>query len=396
MTITEVAPSGVSAGLDQLLDASLRSLDLTDTEYELAVSRYRGVGRAMDDHWSSSPGENVVSPQGSFLLGTVTRPVGREDEVDIDIVVNKDVLKSSVTQIELKNDVGDGLRKYAGGVAARPALDESDRCWTLQWNGMHMDVLPAIPDTASASGTGLFITDRALRNWQYSDPAGYAAWFRRRMATDFLQKEAVLAKRLQVDEVPSWKVKTSLQQTVQALKRHRDLYFAENLDNRPSSIILTTLAGLAYRGGGTLYDVLREVTGGMSQHLQRVDGTWFLPNPVQAQENFADYWEIEPARADRFFEWLEVAMDDFGAFAHGGGLNIAVTRLQKAFGARAGDAAARSMSEELFTARTTGALKMAGGTGLLTVASVGATATSATAANSRRVGDHAFRGGTKQ
>ena len=341
MTITEAAPSSVSAGLDQLLGASLRSLDLTDVEHELAVSRYRGVGETMDEHWSSSPGENVVSPQGSFALGTVTRPVGREDEVDIDIVINKDILKTSVTQVELKNDVGDGLRKHAAAVSDRPKLDESDRCWTLQWNGMHMDVLPAVPDTTSASGTGLFITDRALRSWQHSDPAGYAAWFRQRMATDFFQQEAVLAKRLQVDEVPSWKVKTTLQQTVQALKRHRNLYFAENLDNRPSSIIITTLAGLAYRGGGNLYDILREVTGGMAQHLQQVDGVWLLPNPVQGQENFADYWEVEPARADRFFEWLEAAMADFGGFATGGGLNIAVTRLQKAFGARAGEAAAR-------------------------------------------------------
>ena len=54
------------------------------------------------------------------------------------------------------------------------------------------------------------------------------------------------------------------------------------------------------------------------------------------------------------------------------------------------------MSEELYTARTTGALKMVAGTGVLTVASVGATAISATATTVRRVGDHAFRGGAKR
>ena len=391
MTITKAAPSTASAALDQLLNASLNSLDLTEVEHALAVSRYSDVGVSMDTHWSSSPGENVVSPQGSFALGTVTRPVGREDEVDIDIVVNKDVLKSSVSQVLLKKDVGDGLRHFTAGAIAHPTLTESDRCWTLQWNGMHMDVLPALPDPTSATGTGLFITDRTLRAWQYSDPAGYAAWFGRMMAADFLQKEAVLAKRLQVDEVPSWKVKTTLQQTVQALKRHRDLYFADNLDNRPSSIIITTLAGLAYRGGGSLYDVLREVTGDMPQYLRLVDGVWMLPNPVQEQENFADYWAAEPTRANWFFEWIQAAAVDFGVFAQGGGLNVTVTRLQKAFGVRAGEAAARSMSEGLHSARTAGTLRMVVGTGALTVASIAERDTA-----TRSIGDHAFHGGAKR
>ena len=84
------------------------------------------------------------------------------------------------------------------------------------------------------------------------------------MADEIKEKLKVLAKRMDIAAVPDWPVKTTLQQTVQALKRHRDIYFTEALDLRPASIIITTLAAHAYRGsGGDLYEVLDDITDRM-------------------------------------------------------------------------------------------------------------------------------------
>ena len=45
--------------------------------------------------------------------------------------------------------------------------------------GFHLDVLPAIPDVEYPS-TGILLTDVELREWQHSNPIGYATWFRNR------------------------------------------------------------------------------------------------------------------------------------------------------------------------------------------------------------------------
>jgi len=375
--------------LDHVLGAGLASLDITLAERHLAVGRYRALGRTLDRHWETMRGDNCVSPQGSFLLGTVTRRIHRDDDIDIDCVVLKDVAKTSVTQRDLKADVGAGVRKYAASHdSSRPLVSESDRCWTLSWPGMHLDALPAVPN-GGTGGTGLLITDRHLRAWLPSDPAGYATWFRDRMSHELLNERTILAKKLQVDDVPDWKVKTTLQQSVQALKRHRDLYFADNLDERPSSIIITTLAAHAYPGPGELYDVLRTVSAHMPNHLEGRPGQWRLSNPVQDQENFADYWAVDPRRADRFFEWIGVAAADFRSIGARSGLDIAVSRIQEAFGPRVALAASAAVSEATVHARRAGELRMAGATGLLSVASRAHASSSST----RMVKDHNFHGG---
>lgn len=357
MTLVVDSPSSVSGyvgGIDHLLSSGLRSLDITSAEREIVVARYKALGRTLDRHWGTARGDNVVSPQGSFLLGTVTRKVHREDDIDIDCVVLKDVSKASVSQSELKKDVGAGVAKNAQSYSAdRPEVSESDRCWTLSWSGMHLDVLPAIPDEV-AGGSGLLITDQNLRTWLPSNPSGYAEWFRGRMSEELLAERSVLAKELQVDDVPHWKVKTTLQQSVQALKRHRDIYFRDNLDQRPSSIIITTLAAHAYPGHGTLYDVLRSITAAMPDHLSWDGSQWSLPNPVQSQENFADYWQNDPSRAARFFEWAEVAERDFNGMALKKGLNNAVARMQEAFGPRVAVAASAAIAEQVVEARRGG------------------------------------------
>src|SRR6266540_1371667 len=95
--------------LNQLLHTSIESLDISDQEYKLAVSRYEAVGASLADYWhGSSPGGEVY-PQGSMRLGTVTRNIHRNDEIDIDLVARRDLEKTSTSQTELKADAGHGL-----------------------------------------------------------------------------------------------------------------------------------------------------------------------------------------------------------------------------------------------------------------------------------------------
>jgi hypothetical protein len=79
--------SGFAGDLDHPLSSGLRSLDITSAEREVVVARYKALGRTLDHHWGMIRGDNVVSPQGSFMPGTVARKVHREGDIDIDCFI---------------------------------------------------------------------------------------------------------------------------------------------------------------------------------------------------------------------------------------------------------------------------------------------------------------------
>jgi hypothetical protein len=345
--------------LSELLRTSIESLDIPPEEYRLAVSRYEAVGQSLAEYWDDSLAGGQIYPQGSMRLGTVTRNIHRNDEIDIDLVALRDLAKTSITQAGLKADTGHGLDLFVKTAPeGQPKIEEGKRCWTLLYPGFHLDVLPALPDDQD-SGTGIIITDTEVRAWQFSNPVGYADWFHAAMRTEWIEKRA----SIDVADVPDWAVKTTLQRTVQALKRHRDIYFADNLGERPASVILTTLAARAYPGGGSLYEVLRHVATVMPTLVEQQDGFLVVANPVQPKENFADRWQRDPERARRFFDWAEQAHADFAGLGSERGTDTVLEKLAKALGGRAADRAEQAAGTGLLEARRNGRLATTAGTG---------------------------------
>jgi hypothetical protein len=353
--------------LSALLLGTVEELDIPPDLYRLAVARYQDVGQWLSWHAGSGPAWDIY-PQGSFRLGTVVRPLVRNGEYDIDLVCLRHVAKESTTQEQLKADVGSTLTAYVRHRAPKGPTGPSagKRCWTLAYPGFHMDVLPSIPDP-EGSRSGILITDREVRFWQPSDPIGYSAWFRGRMAIEFAQKRAELAvqKAAKVEDIPEWEVKTTLQRAVQVFKCHRDLYFAHDLDNRPPSIILTTLAAHAYRGAGDLFTCVLDIAGRMSEYIEETAAGWRVENPVQRAENFADRWATAPSRAKKFFAWLGDLERDLDEAARGGGLDNVVASLSASFGEEPVRKAATRVGHTALSDRQTGVLKMVAGTGML-------------------------------
>jgi hypothetical protein len=374
-----------NAQLDDLLGISIADFDIPDDVYRRAVDRYEDLGAWLSDYWDASPTDGIVYPQGSFRLGTVVQPVKPGDEYDVDLVCRRDIAKTSTTQAVLKIDCGNGIGSYvATGPDGAPIRSEGKRCWTLHYPGepFHMDALPAIPDE-EGTPNAILLTDRDLREWQHSNPIDYADWFYWRMREEFLQIREVFAKRMEVADVPRWRVKTTLQRSVQALKRHRDLYFSESPDDRPASIIITTLAATAYIGGGTLYEVLADITAKMPGLVEVRNGLYWVANPVQPEENFADRWLSHPDRASRFFEWMAQVQEDVTGYGGDLGVDLVLEKLAKSFGERSAHRAGESLGTGISRAREAGLLGMAAGTGML-----GAVA-------HRPVPQHTFHGGTR-
>jgi hypothetical protein len=372
--------------LDELLATSIADFDVPFDVYERAVARYQALGNWLAGHWGDDPADGLIYPQGSIRLGTMVAPVTDGAEYDVDLVCRRDIAKASTTQKELKADVGGGVAAFvASGPDGKPRQREGKRCWTLDYPGepFHMDVLPAVPDLEAAPN-GILLTDRELVRWQQSNPVDFANWFYKQMEREFAEARSVLSKQMDVEEVPAWYVKTTLQRTVQALKRHRDIHFVDAPENRPASIIITTLAARAYPGTGSLYEVLLAVTKKMPTLVENREGVWWVANPVRPLENFADRWRAKPGSDERFFNWMMQAQSDFASIGEERGLDRVLTKVATSFGEGPARNAGAAFGIELHDARDTGRLGMAAGTGTLGAA-LGTTTT-------RPVRPHTFHG----
>ena len=328
------------------LNGISQDIDIAPSKYQQAVDRYEAVGRWLEGgEYEYCNGAPSIYPQGSFRLGTVVRPIrnGKESDYDIDLVCQLPIPKYLKGPKAVKMMIGDRLESNR---VYRDRLDaEGKRCWTLEYAeqdgiGFHMDVLPSIPDSGF-SQTAIAITDKqgSTYDWSASDPRGYAAWFESLNKQAF-ERVAVLQKALvrdreptvfaSIDAVPDQLVRTPLQRSIQIMKRHRDVMF-DNSPYGPISMIITTLAGHLYNGEADVYSALSGIVNQLDEHsvlmksqplpnhrlatrglIRRMYGrTWYIANPVNPEENFADRWhEDGHARADAFFRWAAQIKDD--------------------------------------------------------------------------------------
>ncbi|RZO54169.1 MAG: nucleotidyltransferase [Sandaracinaceae bacterium] len=307
-----------------------------------------------------------VYPQGSRRIGTMIRPVKEDDDYDVDLVFRRNILKTSTTQQRLKEWVGEQLRAFVElkrkrRPATAPTLSEGSRCWTLTYpSGFHLDVLPAIPNDGPSPTDSILITDREVRLWQVSNPRGYANWFRARSERSFLAERARLAKSrgVEIEAIPEDDVKTPLHRAVQLLKRHRDIRFDGPSDDKPASILITTLAGLAYAHGDSLYAAIGHVFGHLLEGIEEHDGVIWVGNPVDPEENFADRWRAHPERAQSFLRWARDAKADFERAGLAPGLDEVAKSLGAAFGVGAAKRAAVRLGEAARTQRERGSLRI--------------------------------------
>lgn len=363
-------------------------LDLTQTQYQKAVAHYQAVGQYLDASGSPlAPFRPIIHPQGSLRYGTVTKPLLVKEEFDLDLVCRLHIDKRSITQQRLKAIVGDRLKAHD---TYRNMLDvEGRRCWRLNYNEQerfHMDILPAIPDEFGwllSQGVpydfakhALCITDKqtwgAGIEWPRSNPEGYALWFHNQMKSIFVQERQRLANeiRAQVDDVPDYRVKTTLQRAVQLLKRHRDIKFGTD-DEKPISIIITTLAARAYNNEPNLLRAIKHILSQMAALVVVEGGRYVVYNPVNPLENFADRWVDTPRKAEKFFQWVRQAQQDFENLSFLRGLPSVSEKLNGYFGDDVVTRALNLMGDETRQLREAGRLHMERNTGLLTTTAAG-------------------------
>jgi hypothetical protein len=322
-----------------MLEQLANSLDISEARFKEAEDRYQAVGKFLErDESIVAKYIPVIYTQGSFRLGTVIKPVTDAEEYDLDLVCQLNLAKNQISQKQLKEIIGFEIKGYAKSNNMKSPAEEGKRCWTLHYSDgaqFHMDILPCIPDSeifremlrvrgipSSISDHAIAITDNTMpnyadinREWPRSNPKGYAEWFKNRMKIQFESRRFNVAKSInaKAEDVPEYKVKTTLQRSIQLLKRHRDIMFQYNPDDKPISMIITTLAAHAYNNEADLYDALNAIIHGMPNFIFSKDDSPWIPNPVNPDENFADKWKEHPEREENFRKWIKQVYLDLEA-----------------------------------------------------------------------------------
>lgn len=338
----------------QILSDLVETLDVPPSKYEEAKGHYEDVGAWLDaDDSPLKRYRPAIYPQGSFALGTVVRPVG-EDDYDVDTVCRLSAPPPDITQQRLKAMVGHRLKQHGKYAKMIDPADGGRRCWTLRYeegSQFHLDILPAMPDDPSIfirkgipnaiAQLAILITDNMTWDyevdWPKSNPAGYVLWFKEQMRFALNESKKAYAQRVQasVTSIQDYQVRTPLQQAIQLLKRHRDICCMGD-DDRPISIIITTLAAQVYQNETTLVAALTAIVPQMREALyrQKRADEWWVANPVNPDENFADKWKETPHKAEVFLGWLDAVEAEFKALLSESDFARVSEYLTEAFGAR--------------------------------------------------------------
>ncbi len=331
------------AKLNKLIEAICQELEPTEEQKQAAESHYNAVGKWLSDSQSPFLDGASVYAQGSIALGTIIKPIGKQ-EYDVDLVCRCPAFPACSTPAELKNLVGARLKENA---VYRNMLEEKSRCWRLNYAGeFHMDCTPSIRDPAHASN-GELIPDKPLKIWKPTNPKGYRDWFEKMAAIDFKIKTfpdfSISKMQADVEPFPNLtKVTGVLRRTIQIIKRHRDIYFEdENADLAPISIIITTLAARSYefyalREHATEFDLLTTTVSSMNRFIEPNSENgktpWRIPNPTDSDENFAERWNQDERLATAYFDWQKRLAGDLKALETAEGPDSIYKNTSKAFG----------------------------------------------------------------
>lgn len=316
----------MNADLTRILAIIVEHLDVPKSLYEKAAARHRSLGE-----WLHRDGSKVahldpdVRPQGSFRFGTVNRPLNERDEYDLDnVCLLKLLRKSTLTQEQLKQLYGEEIREYAKANGIIAPVTEHNRCWRLQYAdevAFHLDTLPCVPEDeivirrimecgvpVELARRAVAISDRRHPQyreitslWPSSNPRGFAVYFEQRAALGRQRPTANGQVRAAIEDVPPYEWKTTLQRSIQILKRHRDVMFRKNPELAPISMIITNLAAQAYNGEADLAAAIHNIVERMPEFVRPVAPR--IPNPADTAEDYADKWRFDARLEKSFWDW---------------------------------------------------------------------------------------------
>ena len=323
----------------------VEKLDITPTMFEAAKERYTNLGKYLQ---SKNPDFDIY-PQGSFAIGTVIRPLKKNHSFDLDFIINSGKYCNDTTPKETKLQIKGYLDENQ---VYKDKMDktEYDKCWTLVYEDeFSMDIVPSVYFNKE-KGTEIAITNKIGLNysWYKSNPKAYRDWFDKinqpfkfhswldNRSKIFSEYRGTLYSS--IEEIPEELNRSALQRVIQIIKRHRDIYYdkCKKSKKKPSSVIITTLsaqiADLERNKSIGVFSLLSNIAnalkintkkkvvgaqyflatyGNKYNQIEYKNNQWYLPNPINPNDNLVDAWNNDAEIVSIFNDWIKQLKEDF-------------------------------------------------------------------------------------
>jgi hypothetical protein len=300
-----------------LIDVSHR-VQLSPTKHGEADQHYQALCQYVDRTGSALEGKVIACyPGGSFATGTAIASSIKNDQHDVDVVIELEIAPMSTPRstLELLFQAinGEPGSRYHGCVKL------NSRCVTVTYeDGVRVDLMPIarLPGQPEKAGN-LFHWQPAtgaqfhkpVNPWGFAehfnahtdyDPV-FAAMFESRSLIEGMAVAKADTAPLP-DQVPLSE-KSARVVALQLIKRNRDIRFRSREGRKPPSIILATLALESSPTGGGLSSEVIAIASHMIRRLEtessygrRLD----LRNPAYPPDLFSDRWPESVATQDKY------------------------------------------------------------------------------------------------
>lgn len=314
--------------LDAILAEIAISLQLPPGLHAKAVARYKAVCEYIDR--PGSPLEGRVSclyPQGSMAIDATISTRGTDDEYDIDAVA--EISGGSEGPEALLDLLESALKDYPVS-----RIERKTRCITLYYaDGMHLDVTPA-RRRAPKEKEGVIAHAKKGKPEEHCyvpmNAYAFCEWFKLRAPIEnrfamalnraLYTKHGLAFDAAEVEDVPEQTpliVKSVTTVALQLIKRHRNIFYADDAGRMPPSVMLSCHAGHAAMPGMGLADmVIRQArwTARAIVDAARQGKLLEVPNPEFPAERFTDRWPETQTQQQTYARALNALADGLQSF----------------------------------------------------------------------------------
>lgn len=360
-------------------------LDISPTMYDNAVKKYEAITQFLIDNGIKAD----MYPQGSFAVGTVTRPYSKDNNAayDLDCICQVDGNRDDTVPADLRNRIQKALESNE---IYKSRLIVEDECFTIKYADcgdaeFSIDIVPAVDESSkrkeilakkcknselinTAIAIPKFNTERDYE-WLTNNPKGFQKWFndvnepfmvavREQYRQKLFENNATMYAS--VEEIPSQLERSSLQRVIQILKYHRNKYYKDlDSDLKPISAILNTVVariadGYDRKKDCGVFELLEFVLDefeiyskhqkvseiefknnyGARSAISYNNKKWNIANPANPEDNLADKWNSDARIPMVFFKWIATVKYDLVEMLRTGDDQAFGVMLENAFGSQ--------------------------------------------------------------
>lgn len=359
--------------LDVLLADIAVRIQLTPTDHRLAVGHYHAIHEWLERE--GSPLSGLIEsfyPQGGFSIGATTARHAEDADFDIDAMVQVNMHPDTDPEHVLST-LHAAIRGELGS-RYHAKTERKSRCITVKYDGMHLDVTPAVLIPSLEDRTSFIFhskkTDTGFdKERLIANPWGFAEWFLKKTPPEaafsqFFERQSLDYDRLRVtkaeseadpvpDQDPAYR-KSRAVIALQLIKRWRNLaYDARHgaLRLPPSVVLAHSVAVNANRTSSLSEELLHQVACLISalETAEARGNTYEAVNPAcDPYDVLTDRWPEDLGSQRVFIDELRAFAVDIERLRTGLPLPEMRKILEKLFGERpAADSVRKFMDRQV-------------------------------------------------